>query len=87
MGLTLAGCGDILTCTRNHENATAVHASNDMFGNGKDINDAVLAATNLEGNNDGLMNYIQLSVRCNHLPNMDTFTRTDAMAVLFVKKG
>jgi len=35
----------VFTCCRRHENTGAVASSNQKFGIGKDIDDAVLAAT------------------------------------------
>lgn len=56
---------------------------------GRDLDDAVLAATNknIESQNGGLVNVVSLSFSCENLPNMDTFTRTDGMAVLSQKQG
>ena len=43
----LACIGDTFTCMRRHENAQAVQSSsNQKFGVGRDLDDAVLAATN-----------------------------------------
>jgi hypothetical protein len=52
---------------------------------GRDIDDAVLAAVNksIESGASGLVNTVRLSIQCENLPNLDTFTRTDGMAVLF----
>jgi len=36
---------------------------------------------------EGPRNYIELSVSCENLPNLDTFTRSDAMVILFQKTG
>jgi hypothetical protein len=50
---------------------------------GRDLDDAVLAATNRSiAANQGLVNIVALSFQCADLPNLDTFTRTDGMAVL-----
>ena len=56
---------------------------------GRDIDDAVLAAINqsIEAGQSGLVNTIRLSFSCENLPNLDTFTRTDGMLVLFKKTG
>ena len=35
----------------------------------------------------GLVNTVSLSFQCEQLPNMDTFTRTDGMAVLYKLNG
>lgn len=55
-----------------------------MAGN-VDLNDAVLAAVNksIEAGQSGLINTVRLSFQCLNLPNLDTFTRSDGMAVLF----
>lgn len=52
---------------------------------GMDLNDAVLAAVNktIESGAVGLSNTVRLSFQCHQLPNLDTFTRSDAMAVLY----
>ena len=59
------------------------------MGMGRDLDDAVLAATNRMMNQGqaGLVNIVSLSFQCNNLPNLDTFTRTDGMVVLFKKEG
>ena len=38
--------GDNFTCLRKHENAEAVQAGSSKMGQGRDLDDAVLAATN-----------------------------------------
>ena len=77
-----------MTCVRKHENQGAVNAGSGQFGQGKDLDDAVLAATNNMINDmDGPKNYVELSVECTNLPNLDTFTRTDAMVLLYQKVG
>lgn len=52
---------------------------------GRDLDEAVLAAINksVEASQSGLVNTVRLSIACIDLPNLDTFTRTDGMAVLF----
>ena len=52
---------------------------------GRDLDAAVLASINktIENGQSGLVNTIRLSIKCVDLPNLDTFTRTDGMAVLF----
>lgn len=59
------------------------------MGTGRDLNDAVLAAVNQSINSQagGLTNVISLSFACTDLPNLDTFTRTDGMVVLYQKTG
>lgn len=54
---------------------------------GRDLDDAVLAATNNAINANHLSQMLRLTFSCKKLPNMDTFTRTDGMAVLYEKKG
>lgn len=56
---------------------------------GRDIDDAVLAAVNktIESGQVGLVNTVRLSIACVDLPNLDTFTRTDGMCVLFKQVG
>jgi len=58
------------------------------MGLGRDLDDAVLAATNHNiAQNQGLLNFVALSFSCTNLPNLDTFTRTDGMCVLLKKEG
>ena len=87
MGNSLSGAGDVFTCMRKHENAGAVSSNMQKFGVGQDLDDAVLAATNKSINEDGLVNIVTLSFACENLPNLDTFTRTDCMVVLYAQKG
>lgn len=76
--------GDTFTCFRSHENQAAVHGGNGKLGTGRDLDDAVLAATNKSiSNESGLVNIVSLSFACENLPNLDTFTRTDGMVVLY----
>jgi len=84
-----AAIGDTFTCFRKHENAGAVSSGASKMGMGRDLDDAVLAATNRVMNQGqaGLVNIVSLSFQCNNLPNLDTFTRTDGMVVLFKKEG
>jgi hypothetical protein len=86
MGNAGTTLGDTMTCFRAHQNQQAVQAT--MSG-GRDLDDAVLAAVNksIEAGQSGLVNTVRLSVACENLPNLDTFTRTDGMAVLFKKVG
>ena len=88
MGNAATVVGDNLTCFRKHENADAVMSGAGKMGMGRDLDDAVLAATNktLE-NNAGLVNVVSLTFACEDLPNLDTFTRTDGMVVLYQKNG
>ena len=75
--------GDTFTCGRKHENAAAVQSGTGKLGMGRDLDDAVLAATNRGlAQNQGLVNMVSLSFMCENLPNLDTFTRTDGMVVL-----
>ena len=46
MGAAASGCGDVFVCNRKHENPDELHATTNRFNFGKDIDDAVLAATN-----------------------------------------
>lgn len=80
----MSGAGDVFTCFRKHENSEAVSNTMQRFGVGQDIDDAVLAATNKSINQlEGLVNQVNLNLACENLPNLDTFTRTDAMCVLY----
>ena len=60
-----------------------------MLAIGSDLNDAVLAATNqsIEASQNGLVTIMTLSLAGENFPNLDTFTRTDGMAVLYIKSG
>jgi len=51
--------------------------------NKNDLNDAILAATNKAVEGEGLSSMVELSFACHDLPNLDTFTKTDAMCVLY----
>ena len=46
MGNMATGVGDALSCFRKHSNSEAIRSSNKVMGIGRDIDDAVLAATN-----------------------------------------
>ena len=88
MGNIATGIGDAMTCMRKHENADAVRSSNRPLGIGRDLDDAVLAATNKSiEENAGLVSLVALNFQCNNLPNLDTFTRTDGFVVLYHKQG
>ena len=52
---------------------------------GRDLDDAVLTALNrnIADAQSGLSITIRLSFKCKNLPNMDTFTRSDGMLVLY----
>ena len=80
--------GDNMTCMRTHQNTGAVQAGG-TSNTGRDLDDAVLAAVNqsINANASGLVNTISLSFACENLPNMDTFTRTDGMVVLYRQQG
>ena len=83
-----ASIGDTFTCFRKHENAGAVQSGTGRLGMGRDLDDAVLAATNRSiAANQGLVNIVALSFQCENLPNLDTFTRTDGMVILYKKEG
>lgn len=88
MGNAATAMGDIFSCMRKHENAGAVRATQSNFSVGRDLDDAVLAATNKSiANNQGLVNLVSLSFSCENLPNLDTFTRTDGYLVFYQKIG
>jgi hypothetical protein len=63
--------------------------SGGVAGTGRDLDDAVLAAVNqsINANVSGLVQTITLSFACENLPNLDTFTRTDGIAVLYRQQG
>lgn len=78
--------GDALSCFREHQNANSM-ARGVAIGSGKDIDDAVLAATQNLINQQGLVQTLRLTFRCKNLPNLDTFTRTDGVVFLYEKRG
>ena len=53
MGTSLSCCGDVFTCCRKHGNADAVYSNNQKYGVGRDLDDAVLAATNKNMDEEG----------------------------------
>jgi hypothetical protein len=55
------------------------------MGLGRDLDDAVIAATNKGIQNGGLVNMVSLSFAGVNFPNLDTFTRTDGMCVIYKK--
>ncbi len=70
-----SSCGDVFVCNRKHENPDELFATATKFDYGKDIDDAVLAATNKSISQEGnLITLLNLSVECLGLPNLDTFT-------------
>ena len=84
MGNSATVMGDTFTCFRKHENQEAVQSGLSRMGQGRDLDDAVLAATNRSIDaNAGLVNFVTLSFACEDLPNLDTFTRTDGFLVLY----
>lgn len=81
-----ASIGDTFSCCRKHSNTKSITSTNQKFGIGKDLDEAVLAATNLDNAvGSQLVNLLNLTFSCENLPNLDTFTRTDAMCVLYAK--
>ena len=86
MGTTL---GNNMTCLRKHENAEAIQAGSARMGMGRDLDDAVLAAQNrqMNANAQGLVNMVNLSFAGSNFPNLDTYTYTDGMVVLYQKQG
>ena len=84
-GFTTA-LGDALSCLRTHEAQQPV-ARGVAAGGGADIDDAVLAATSHQIGLEMLLSQtLRLSFNCMKLPNLDTFSRTDGMAVLYEKR-
>ena len=88
MGNKIAtAAGDTFTCFRDHENKDAISRGM-AVGSGQDLDDAVLAATNnMIDAQAGLSQLLRLTFGCKDLPNLDTFTRTDGMVVLYEKRG
>ena len=69
------GCAQASTA-----NSIAV-SSGAKLGQGSDIDAAVLAATNIAG--QGLSNKLELSFKCEQLPNMDTFSKSDPFVIVY----
>jgi hypothetical protein len=66
------------------ENSEAVMATAGRFGHGHDIDDAVLAATNQQIDQEAqLVSQLTISVSCDDLVNLDTFSKSDAMGVFY----
>lgn len=63
-----------------HLDGKAVSMSTN-YGRGGDIDAAVLAATNFGG--VGLAQKLELSLKCEELPNMDTFSESDPFCILY----
>ncbi len=78
--------GDTFSCLRDHQNPNSI-ARGIAAGSGKDIDDAVIAATQNLINAQNLVQILRLTFRCKNLPNLDTFTRTDGVLFLYEKKG
>lgn len=55
------------------------------LGKGSDIDAAVLAATNFS--QGGMVQRLELSMRCENLPNMDTMSQSDPFAVIYKQSG
>ena len=53
------------------------------MGTGNDLDAAVLAATSFGGH--GLSNKLSIGFKCEQLPNMDTFSKSDPFCVLYKK--
>ena len=58
-----------------------------QFGHAADLNNAVFLATNKGVDDARIFMQVELFLACENLPNYDTFTRTDAMAILYVESG
>ena len=88
MGNAATAIGDGMTCMRTHQDTGAVHAGG-ISNTSRDLDDAVLAAVNqgIASAQSGLQSTITLSFACENLPNLDTFTRTDGIVVLYRKVG
>lgn len=68
-------------CTQSSHLDSISVSSGSSFGRGGDIDAAVLAATNFS--QGGLSNKLQLGFKCEDLPNMDTFSKSDPFVVLY----
>ena len=87
MGNVPVMLGDHLSCLRTRGNQYAI-SRGIAVGQGHDIDDAVLAATSDIINNQNILyQTLRISFSCKNLPNLDTFTRSDGMAVLYRKES
>ena len=57
------------------------------IASGGDIDAAVLASTNFAGQGGSPTQKLQLSFRCENLPNMDTMSYSDPFAVMYKQQG
>ena len=67
-------------CSSSHADAGAVQGTA-VSGRGVDIDAAVLAATQMQAG--GLSQKLSLGFKCEDLPNMDTFSKSDPFCVLY----
>ena len=79
-------CGDALTCFRKHHHSGAVQSNCSRLGVGNDLDEALIVASTQDFNKTRT-NTAMLSFSCFNLPNLDTFSRTDGMCILYKKKG
>ena len=56
------------------------------MGRGGDVDAAVLAATSFAGGG-GLSNKLSLGFKCEELPNLDTFSKSDPFIVMYKQVG
>ena len=66
-----------------HQDMGAVGAS--KMGQGGDLDQAVLAAANMQG--AGPCQRLSLSFSCKNLPNLDTLSKSDPFLILSKKQG
>ena len=67
-------------CSQSHHDAGAITATH-ALGRGGDIDAAVLAATSF--NASGPTQKLSLGFKCEDLPNMDTFSKSDPFCVIY----
>ena len=72
-------------CTQASSVNSMAVTSGAKMGQGSDLDSAVLAATNIGG--QGLSNKLELSFKCESLPNMDTFSKSDPFCVVYKQNG
>ena len=81
--------GALTQCMTDSVPSSQAVGANGVAGNLSDIDDAALAAINHgigQSNKSGLKQTINLSFGCLNLPNLDTFSKTDAFVILYELK-
>jgi len=77
--------GQKLTCMSDHQDLKSVGGS--KFGQGGDIDDAVLQLAENAMMAAQPVQKLQLSFECENLKNMDTFSKSDPILFMYTKQG